>query len=60
MKKVILTGNPDEVDKVMRENRIRVERKLISFKEIVNEETNEEEKPKKSTVGRPVKGSSEI
>lgn len=34
MKKIILSGEDSEVEKVIRENRIRVDRGLISFKEI--------------------------
>lgn len=34
MKKIILSGEDSEVDKVIRENRIRVDRGIISFKEV--------------------------
>ena len=44
MARVILTGNDSEVDKVIRENRLRVARGLVAF---VHEEPGE---PVKETV----------
>lgn len=38
MKKFIIAGEDTEVDKVIRENRIRVDRGLISFKEVGRKE----------------------
>lgn len=40
MKKIILSGEDAEVNKVIRENRIRVDRGLISFKEVGKKESD--------------------
>lgn len=40
MKNIILSGEDAEVNKVIRENRIRVDRGLISFKEVGKKESD--------------------
>jgi len=57
MKKVVLIGDVSEVNKVMRENRLRVERGLIEFLE---ESEMEESEIKLGKRGRKPKDTKEV
>lgn len=46
MKKVIISGEDSEVDNVIRENRIRVDRGLVSFKEVGKKDIQDAKKLK--------------
>lgn len=48
MKKIIISGEDAEVNKIIQENRIRVDRGLISFKEVSRKETSDTKKLKES------------